>query len=68
MSLNDILFIVLRGVSFAEGERYGKSSRLSCISSGRRNGFNHVFRVNHRNTATDLDAVVMRTEIAAPQR
>jgi hypothetical protein len=56
MLLNVIPFIVLSGVSFAVGERYGNSSRLSCIYFGRRNGFSHVFRVNirHRNTATRL--------------
>jgi hypothetical protein len=34
-----------RYVSFAEGERYGNSSRPSCICFGRRNGVNHIFDI-----------------------
>jgi hypothetical protein len=46
MLLNAILVNVLAGVSFAEGERYGNSSRPSCICFGRRNGVNHIFHIN----------------------
>jgi hypothetical protein len=46
MFLNVILLIVLTGVSFAEGERYGNISRPSCICFGRRNGVNHIFHIN----------------------
>jgi hypothetical protein len=44
--LNIIPFIVLTGESSAEGERYGNSSRPSCICFGGRNGVNHIFHIN----------------------
>jgi hypothetical protein len=42
----------LRRVSFAEGERYGNSTRRSCICLKTRSGFNHAFRVNIRPRIT----------------
>jgi hypothetical protein len=46
MLLNVGLVIVLTGVSIAEGERYGNSSRRSCICFGRCNSVNHIFHIN----------------------
>jgi hypothetical protein len=52
MLLNGDVANFLRRVSFAEGERYGNSTRRSCIFLKTRSGFNHAFRVNIRPRIT----------------